>query len=120
MLSNAISPALLKAPTQVLLAGNAVAQVGATTTDASSAVVEPTPLGILLAVFFVLSIVAYLAAYLVRPVHLALGFATTAAMWGIGYVSMMAPGLWIGEALFVLTLAVPVIFGAIAMKRPPT
>jgi cytochrome c oxidase assembly protein subunit 15 len=116
MLSNAISPALLKAPTQVLLAGNAVAQVGATTTDASSAVVEPTPLGILLAVFFVLSIMAYQAAYFVRPVHLALGFATTAAMWGIGYVSMMAPGLWIGEALFVLTLAVPVVFGAIARR----
>ncbi|MDI9403181.1 MAG: COX15/CtaA family protein [Limnohabitans sp.] len=85
---------------------------------ATPAVAEgsPTPLGVLLAVFAVLAGLAYGAAYLVRPVHLALGFATTAAMWAIGYVSMMAPGLWIGEALFLLTLAVPVVFGAVARR----
>ncbi len=76
----------------------------------------PTALGVLFVVFAVLAAIAYGAAYLVRPVHLALGFATTAAMWAIGYVSMMAPGLWIGEALFALTLAVPVVFGAIARR----
>lgn len=77
---------------------------------------EPTSLGVLLAVFAVLAGIAYGAAYLVRPVHLALGFATTAGMWAIGYVSMMAPGLWIGEVLFLCTLAVPVAFGAIARR----
>ncbi|MFN5495553.1 MAG: hypothetical protein ACK5C3_03115, partial [bacterium] len=34
----------------------------------------------------------------VRLNALVLGFATTAAMWAIGYVAMLAPGLWIGEA----------------------
>jgi len=52
----------------------------------------------------------------IRPLHLALGFATTAAMWAIGYVSMMAPGLWVGELLFLLTLAVPVAAGAVARR----
>jgi cytochrome c oxidase assembly protein subunit 15 len=37
-------------------------------------------------------------------------------MWAIGYVAMMAPGLWIGELLFALTLAMPILFGAVARR----
>ena len=52
----------------------------------------------------------------IRTMHLALGFATTAAMWAIGYIAMMAPGLWFGEALFIATLGMPVLFGAVARR----
>ena len=89
--------------------------------DALAAAAEPAaraPLGLpaLLALFVVGSAFALVAFRLMRPVHLALGFAATTAMWAIGYVAMMAPGLWIGEALFALTLAVPVAAGAVARR----
>ena len=69
--------------------------------DALAAAAEPAaraPLGLpaLLALFVVGSAFALVAFRLMRPVHLALGFAATTAMWAIGYVAMMAPGLWIG------------------------
>ncbi|MCE2881655.1 MAG: COX15/CtaA family protein [Planctomycetaceae bacterium] len=73
----------------------------------------------MLAIFLLFAVGAPLAlavSWRIKPMHLALGFATTAAMWAIGYVSMMAPGLWIGEVLFALTLAVPVAFGALARR----
>ena len=57
---------------------------------------------------------------LISATHLALGFGATTAMWAIGYVSMMAPGFWIGEALFVATLAVPVAAGALARRAGAT
>ena len=89
--------------------------------DALAAAAEPAaraPLGLpaLLALFVVGSAFALVVFRLMRPVHLALGFAATTAMWAIGYVAMMAPGLWIGEALFALTLAVPVAAGAVARR----
>ena len=52
----------------------------------------------------------------IGTLHLALGFATTVAMWALGYIAMMAPGLWLGEALFVATLGMPVLFGAVARR----
>jgi cytochrome c oxidase assembly protein subunit 15 len=73
-------------------------------------------LGVLTAGFVVGAILVLVATRFVRTVHLALGFATTACMWAIGYIAMMAPGLWLGELLFVATLAVPVAFGAMARR----
>ena len=70
----------------------------------------------LLGLFVVGAAIVVGIASMIRTVHLALGFATTAAMWAIGYVAMLAPGLWIGEILFVLTLAMPVLFGSIARR----
>lgn len=86
---------------------------------AGAAPAEPASvasLPMLLAMFIVGAAIVVGIAAMIRTVHLALGFATTAAMWAIGYVAMLAPGLWIGEALFALTLAMPVLFGAIARR----
>ena len=77
---------------------------------------EVTPLVTLLILFLAGSALVVGVAARIRTVHLALGFATTVAMWAIGYVAMLAPGLWIGEALFILTLAMPVLFGALARR----
>ncbi|MFO0828063.1 MAG: COX15/CtaA family protein [Phycisphaerales bacterium] len=49
-------------------------------------------------------------ARMVRPMHLALGFAATALLWVLGYVALLQPGLAVGELLFGLMLAV--LFGA--------
>ena len=89
------------------------AESSASITEAASTTTGPTVLGlgILLAIMVVLSALVLCAAYHIRTVTLALGFATTTAMWAIGYVAMMAPGLWLGELLFIATLAVPVLFG---------
>lgn len=73
-------------------------------------------LGALLVLFVLGAAFVFLVTRFVSALHLALGFATTAAMWAIGYVSMLAPGLWIGEVLFAAILAVPVLFGAIARR----
>ncbi len=51
-----------------------------------------------------------------RSQTLALGFATTAAQWALAYVAMMGPGLLIGNALFLLTLACPVAAGFVAAR----
>jgi cytochrome c oxidase assembly protein subunit 15 len=79
-------------------------------------VVAATPLSTLLVLFVVGSALVVGVASRISTVHLALGFATTVAMWAIGYVAMMAPGLWIGELLFALTLAMPILFGAVARR----
>ena len=52
----------------------------------------------------------------VRPATLALGFAGTALQWALAYVAMIGVGLWVGEALFVLTLLVPVAIGFAAER----
>jgi cytochrome c oxidase assembly protein subunit 15 len=53
----------------------------------------------------------------VRPHTLALGFAGVAVQWGIAYIAMLGVGLWLGEALFGLTLLVPVAIGFVAERR---
>lgn len=45
---------------------------------------------------------------------LAIGFGTTVAMWAVGYVSMMKPGLVLGEALFAATLGCLFVGGWVA------
>jgi cytochrome c oxidase assembly protein subunit 15 len=45
---------------------------------------------------------------------LAIGFGTTVAMWAVAYVSMMQPGMVVGELLFGLILACLVSGGAVA------
>jgi len=52
----------------------------------------------------------------VRPYTLALGFAGTAAQWALTYVAMIGVGLWAGEALFGLTVLVPVAVGFVAQR----
>ena len=84
--------------------------------EAVDAAAKATSLPTLLALFAVGALVVLGIARFVSTIHLVLGFACTVSMWAIGYVSMMAPGLWIGEALFAATLAVPIIFGAIARR----
>jgi len=46
----------------------------------------------------------------------AVGFSTSVAMWAIGYVAMMRPGVVAGEALFALILATALAGGFIAGK----
>jgi cytochrome c oxidase assembly protein subunit 15 len=52
----------------------------------------------------------------VRPYTLALGFAGTAVQWALAYVAMIGVGLWAGEALFGLTVLVPVAIGFVAQR----
>lgn len=47
---------------------------------------------------------------------LALGFGMTVAMWAVGYVAMMRPGLVLGEVLFAATLGC-LVLGGIAAGR---
>jgi heme a synthase len=51
-----------------------------------------------------------------RSQTLALGFATTAAQWALAYVAMIGPGQLLGDALFALTLACPVVAGFVAAR----
>jgi cytochrome c oxidase assembly protein subunit 15 len=83
---------------------------------AASAPATVTPLPVLLGLFVVGAAVVIAIASRIKTVHLALGFASTVSMWALGYIAMLAPGLWVGEVLFALTLAVPVVFGAIARR----
>ena len=53
----------------------------------------------------------------VRPYTLALGFAGAAVQWGLAYIAMLGVGLWIGEALFALTLLAPVAVGFVAARH---
>jgi len=53
----------------------------------------------------------------VRPYTLALGFAGAAVQWGLAYVAMLGVGLWIGEAVFLLTVLAPVAVGYVAERR---
>ncbi len=61
------------------------------------------------------ALIVWWAAYS-RPLHLALGFATTAVLWFLGYVAMLSPGLAAGEVLFGLML-VAVFFGGFVASR---
>lgn len=103
---------------QEAAASVATAETAAPIAQASGANSGPTVLGlgVLLGIMIAASAIVLAVAYRIRTVTLALGFATTTAMWAIGYVAMMAPGFWLGEALFIATLAVPVLFGAIARR----
>jgi heme a synthase len=69
---------------------------------------------VLLALFVGGSLLVMLWASWVRTMHLALGFAATVAMWALGYVAMMQPGLVAGEALFVMMLGVLFAAGYVA------
>ena len=95
---------------------NLLASTASTAVESSAAAPAPLGLATLVGLFAGGAALVLFVVHWIRTIHLALGFATTAAMWAIGYVAMMAPGLWIGEALFALTLAVPVAFGAIARR----
>ena len=111
-----LTPIATLAKSAALVSTCTLAQASPGPEPATPGVQTPLGLGVLLALFVAGSVVVLAIASRIRTVHLALGFATTASMWAIGYISMLAPGLWIGEALFAATLAVPVAFGALARR----
>jgi cytochrome c oxidase assembly protein subunit 15 len=82
----------------------------ATATNPAALAAQPSSWSVLIVLFVLGASLVLVWARFVRPAHLALGFAATAAMWALGYVAMMRPGLVAGEGLFVLMLAV--LFGA--------
>ncbi|MEY5061710.1 MAG: hypothetical protein RIS45_1631 [Planctomycetota bacterium] len=84
--------------------------------ETSTAAAKSASLPWMLAVMVAGAMLVLGIARFISTLHLALGFACTASMWLVGYVAMMAPGLWIGEALFACILALPVVFGAIARR----
>ncbi|MBM4112443.1 MAG: hypothetical protein FJ253_03565 [Phycisphaerae bacterium] len=63
------------------------------------------------------AIVVVAIASFLRPVHLAIGFGATVAMWAIGYAAMTSPGLPAGEVLFLLMLVCVGAAGTIAAGR---
>lgn len=85
-------------------------------TQATEAGARATSLPVLVLLMLAGALLVLVVSRFISTTHLALGFACTVAMWAVGYVSMMAPGLWIGEMLFAAILAIPVVFGAIARR----
>jgi len=90
-----------------------LAQSQTAPSEGTSKVLTPT---VLLGIFLVGAALVLAITWRIRTVHLALGFATTVLMWAVGYLAMLAPGMWIGEALFSVTLCIPVAFGWIARR----
>ena len=90
-----------------------LAQSQTAPSEGTSKVLTPT---VLLGIFLVGAALVLAITWRIRTVHLALGFATTVLMWAVGYFAMLAPGMWIGEALFSVTLCIPVAFGWIARR----
>ena len=88
-----------------------LAQSQTAPSEGTTKVLTPT---VLLGIFLVGAALVLAITWRIRTVHLALGFATTVLMWAVGYFAMLAPGMWIGEALFSVTLCIPVAFGWIA------
>ena len=88
----------------------------AATGAAASPAAADTPLGLgALLVLFVGGSLAVLAwASRVRPMNLALGFATTVAMWTFAYVALLQPGRFAGEALFAGSVACVLAGGFVA------
>ncbi len=77
---------------------------------------EPTNIAMVLALALVgCLLIVWWAAYS-RPMHLALGFATTAVLWFLGYIAMLSPGLAAGEVLFALMLLVVFCGGFVAAR----
>ena len=97
----------------------------AATGAAASPAAADTPLGLgALLVLFVGGSLAVLAwASRVRPMNLALGFATTVAMWTFAYVALLQPGRFAGEALFAGSVACVLAGGFVAggwgLRRRP-
>lgn len=90
-----------------------LAQSQTAPSEGTPKVLTPT---VLLGIFLAGAALVLAITWRIRTVHLALGFATTVLMWAVGYFAMLAPGMWIGEALFSVTLCIPVAFGWIARR----
>ena len=73
--------------------------------EAASTPAKPSSLPVLLALMVAGALIVLGISRFISTIHLALGFACTASMWLVGYISMMAPGLWIGEVLFAAILS---------------
>lgn len=77
---------------------------------------EPTGLAVVAALAVAGCLLIVWWAKYSRPMHLALGFATTAVLWFLGYVAMLSPGLAAGEVLFALMLVVVFLGGFVAAR----
>lgn len=74
-------------------------------------------MGLLLGLAVVAAALIVAIASRVRVINLTIGFGATVVMWGLGYVAMTAPGLVIGDAIFLVTLLVIVAAGFVAARR---
>ena len=77
---------------------------------------NPTALAIAFGIGVAGLVVLALIIRVLRSHTLALGFATTAAQWALAYVAMIGPGQLLGDALFALTLACPIVAGFVAAR----
>ena len=80
---------------------------------------SPMGLGALLALFVVGGALVLAWARWVRPMNLAIGFATTVAMWTLSFIAMLQPGLVAGEALFAGAVACVLAGGFTAGRLAP-
>jgi cytochrome c oxidase assembly protein subunit 15 len=89
--------------------------------NAAPAATAADPLGLLalLGLFLVGAFVVLLWASRVRPMNLALGFATTVAMWTFAYLALLQPGQFAGELLFAGSVACVVAGGFVAGRLAP-
>jgi len=92
-----------------------LAQDAAAVTPASN----PLGLGVLLALFVVGGAVTLAWARWVRPMNLAIGFATTVAMWTLSFIAMLQPGQAAGEVLFAGAVACVLAGGFVAGRMAP-
>ncbi|MFM8640201.1 MAG: COX15/CtaA family protein, partial [Planctomycetota bacterium] len=92
-----------------------LAQDAAAVTPASN----PLGLGVLLALFVVGGAVTLAWARWVRPMNLAIGFATTVAMWTLSFIAMLQPGQAVGEVLFAGAVACVLAGGFVAGRMAP-
>ena len=93
-------------------------QIIAALQDAPAAPAQP--LGAAAVLIFVVGPLAVVGwSRWVRPMNLALGFASTVAMWTLSYLAMMRPGLVAGELLFAGALACVLAGGWLAGRRAP-
>jgi len=107
----------------LFLAQEAAAAAAATSAadNAAPAATAADPLGLLalLGLFLAGAFVVLLWASRVRPMNLALGFATTVAMWTFAYLALLQPGQFAGELLFAGSVACVVAGGFVAGRLAP-
>lgn len=85
---------------------------------APSAAAQPLSRMALVGLFALGSLVVVAWARWLRPANLALGLATTVAMWTLSYIALMQPGQLAGEVLFAGVLACLFAGGFVAGRFP--
>ncbi|MBL9140259.1 MAG: COX15/CtaA family protein, partial [Phycisphaerae bacterium] len=90
----------------------AVLQVGAS--GGVNEVASKPGLGVILAIFAGLALLAAGWAWMVRPINLALGLGATVVMWALSFLALLQPGLIGGELIFGAVVLCVVAAGALA------